>query len=128
AITIPVGLGPRGMPLGLQIVGGAGHDDELLSVAAGGERGFPFAGLPGDREPSGRENDSARDRDPHPLPAGFRSGPNPACVPGTAAAATRPSPGSVGSGSPARCEAPSLYSPQEFGYTEASCRTRYPES
>ncbi|HKA40774.1 MAG TPA: amidase [Burkholderiales bacterium] len=54
AITIPVGLGPRGMPLGLQIVGGAGHDDELLSVAAWCERVFPFAGLPGDREPSGR--------------------------------------------------------------------------
>ena len=54
AITVPVGLGPHGMPLGLQIVGGAGRDDELLSVASWCERVFPFAGLPGDREPLGR--------------------------------------------------------------------------
>jgi Asp-tRNA(Asn)/Glu-tRNA(Gln) amidotransferase A subunit family amidase len=32
AITIPVGLGPQGLPLGLQIVGRYLHDDALLSI------------------------------------------------------------------------------------------------
>jgi Asp-tRNA(Asn)/Glu-tRNA(Gln) amidotransferase A subunit family amidase len=33
AITIPTGRGPRGLPLGLQIVGRRFHDDGLLSMA-----------------------------------------------------------------------------------------------
>ena len=48
AITIPVALGAGGMPLGLQIVGAAGQDDRLLSVAAWCERVVPFAGMPGE--------------------------------------------------------------------------------
>ena len=34
AITIPVGRGPAGLPLGLQIVGASGRDDVTLSIAA----------------------------------------------------------------------------------------------
>lgn len=45
AVSIPVGLGPRGLPLGLQIVGAYGKDDALLGAAAWCERMFPFAGL-----------------------------------------------------------------------------------
>ena len=45
AVSIPVGLGPRGLPLGLQVVGAFEKDDALLSVAAWCERVFPFAGL-----------------------------------------------------------------------------------
>jgi Asp-tRNA(Asn)/Glu-tRNA(Gln) amidotransferase A subunit family amidase len=33
AITIPAGFGPRGLPLGLQIVGPQGKDDQVLSAA-----------------------------------------------------------------------------------------------
>ncbi|MCW5627014.1 MAG: amidase, partial [Burkholderiales bacterium] len=44
-ISIPTGLGPRGMPLGLQIVGRNGEPDALLSVAAWCESKLPFAGL-----------------------------------------------------------------------------------
>ena len=44
AVSIPVGLGPRGLPLGLQIVGAYGRDDALLGAAAWCERLFPFAG------------------------------------------------------------------------------------
>src|SRR5262249_55644337 len=44
AVTIPVGLGPGGMPLGLQVV--AERDEVALSVAACCERRFPFSGLP----------------------------------------------------------------------------------
>jgi len=40
AVTIPVGTGPHGMPLGLQIVGGAGRDGAVLAVAAWCERAF----------------------------------------------------------------------------------------
>jgi Asp-tRNA(Asn)/Glu-tRNA(Gln) amidotransferase A subunit family amidase len=46
AITIPAGLGPRGMPLGLQIVAARDRDDGLLTVAAWCERVFPHPGLP----------------------------------------------------------------------------------
>jgi Asp-tRNA(Asn)/Glu-tRNA(Gln) amidotransferase A subunit family amidase len=46
AITIPVGLGPSGLPLGLQIVGAALADDRLLGVAAWCEAHLPFHGLP----------------------------------------------------------------------------------
>jgi Asp-tRNA(Asn)/Glu-tRNA(Gln) amidotransferase A subunit family amidase len=45
AITIPVGLGPSGMPLGLQIVGAQGEDDRTLSVAAWVESHLPFHAL-----------------------------------------------------------------------------------
>jgi len=42
AITIPTGLGPRGLPLGLQIVGAAGNDDLVLSTALWCEERLPF--------------------------------------------------------------------------------------
>ncbi len=42
AVTIPVGFGPRGLPLGLQIVGAQGKDSELLSTARWCEGLFPF--------------------------------------------------------------------------------------
>lgn len=45
AVSIPVGLGPHGLPLGLQIVGAFGKDDALLGAAAWCEEVFPFAGL-----------------------------------------------------------------------------------
>jgi Asp-tRNA(Asn)/Glu-tRNA(Gln) amidotransferase A subunit family amidase len=45
AITIPTGLGPRGLPLGLQIVGAVDEDNYLLSTAAWCERNSPFKGL-----------------------------------------------------------------------------------
>jgi Asp-tRNA(Asn)/Glu-tRNA(Gln) amidotransferase A subunit family amidase len=44
AITIPVGFGPLGLPLGLQIVGTQGNDDEALSSAQWCERLFSFPG------------------------------------------------------------------------------------
>jgi Asp-tRNA(Asn)/Glu-tRNA(Gln) amidotransferase A subunit family amidase len=46
AITIPVGVGPSGLPLGLQIVGAALADDRLLGIAAWCEAHLPFRGLP----------------------------------------------------------------------------------
>jgi Asp-tRNA(Asn)/Glu-tRNA(Gln) amidotransferase A subunit family amidase len=45
AITIPTGLGPRGLPLGLQIVGAVDEDNYLLSTAAWCERHSPFKGF-----------------------------------------------------------------------------------
>ena len=45
AITIPVGLGPSGLPLGLQIVGAAMADERLLGIAAWCEAHLPFHGL-----------------------------------------------------------------------------------
>jgi len=42
AITIPVGFGPRGLPLGLQIVGPRGKDGQLLSAARWCEGLFSF--------------------------------------------------------------------------------------
>ncbi|MCK9362992.1 MAG: amidase [Syntrophales bacterium] len=42
AVTIPTGLGPRGLPLGLQIVGAAGNDDLVLSTALWCEERLPF--------------------------------------------------------------------------------------
>jgi Asp-tRNA(Asn)/Glu-tRNA(Gln) amidotransferase A subunit family amidase len=42
AITIPAGFGPRGLPLGLQIVGPQGKDDQVLSVAHWCEGLLPF--------------------------------------------------------------------------------------
>jgi Asp-tRNA(Asn)/Glu-tRNA(Gln) amidotransferase A subunit family amidase len=45
AITIPVGLGPRGLPLGLQIVGMQGKDERVLSTAHWCEELFSFPPL-----------------------------------------------------------------------------------
>jgi Asp-tRNA(Asn)/Glu-tRNA(Gln) amidotransferase A subunit family amidase len=42
AVTIPVGFGPRGLPLGLQIVGAQGKDNQVLSTAHWCEGLFPF--------------------------------------------------------------------------------------
>jgi len=44
AVTIPVGSGPQGLPLGLQLVGRKGKDGELLSAARWCEGCFPFPG------------------------------------------------------------------------------------
>ena len=46
AITIPVGLGSAGLPLGLQLVGPNREDDRTLSIAAWCESHLSFAGLP----------------------------------------------------------------------------------
>jgi Asp-tRNA(Asn)/Glu-tRNA(Gln) amidotransferase A subunit family amidase len=46
AITIPTGLGPHGMPLGLQVVGISGRDGDLLAAASWCEQAFPHQGLP----------------------------------------------------------------------------------
>jgi Asp-tRNA(Asn)/Glu-tRNA(Gln) amidotransferase A subunit family amidase len=45
AVTIPVGLGPAGLPLGMQIIGASGTDDATLAVAAWCESQLRFAGL-----------------------------------------------------------------------------------
>ena len=45
AITIPAGLGPQGLPLGLQIVGAYKDDDKLLAVAQWCEEQLPFRQL-----------------------------------------------------------------------------------
>jgi Asp-tRNA(Asn)/Glu-tRNA(Gln) amidotransferase A subunit family amidase len=45
AITIPTGLGSRGMPLGLQIVGNQGESNHLLATAMWCERQLPFRSL-----------------------------------------------------------------------------------
>ena len=45
AITIPTGLGPQGLPLGLQIVGPFREDDKLLGVAQWCEEQLPFRQL-----------------------------------------------------------------------------------
>jgi Asp-tRNA(Asn)/Glu-tRNA(Gln) amidotransferase A subunit family amidase len=45
AVTIPVGSGPAGLPLGLQIAGAQHADDAVLGVAAWCEANFPFPGL-----------------------------------------------------------------------------------
>ena len=45
AITVPTGLGPQGLPLGLQIVGGYRDDDKLLAIANWCEERLPFSGL-----------------------------------------------------------------------------------
>lgn len=47
AITIPTGLGPRGLPLGLQIVARPGESNYLLAVAAWCEEKAGFEGLLG---------------------------------------------------------------------------------
>jgi Asp-tRNA(Asn)/Glu-tRNA(Gln) amidotransferase A subunit family amidase len=45
ALALPVGLGPQGLPLGLQVVGAAGQDDKVLSVASWCERVLPFTAM-----------------------------------------------------------------------------------
>ncbi|HET6756135.1 MAG TPA: amidase [Burkholderiales bacterium] len=45
ALTIPTGLGKRGLPLGLQIVGRFSRDDALLATAAWCEERLPFEEL-----------------------------------------------------------------------------------
>ncbi len=45
AITIPTGLGPQGLPLGLQIIGNPGESNHLLATAAWCERQARFKGL-----------------------------------------------------------------------------------
>ncbi|MSQ60624.1 MAG: amidase [Betaproteobacteria bacterium] len=45
AITIPTGLGPNGLPLGVQIIGNPGESNHLLSTAAWCERRAGFKGL-----------------------------------------------------------------------------------
>ncbi|MDD4998366.1 MAG: amidase family protein, partial [Syntrophales bacterium] len=42
AVTIPVGWGPNGLPLGLQVVGPYGKDGQLLSAAHWCQQAFPF--------------------------------------------------------------------------------------
>jgi Asp-tRNA(Asn)/Glu-tRNA(Gln) amidotransferase A subunit family amidase len=46
AITVPVGAGPGGLPLGLQLVGAERDDAALLAVAAWCEARLGFSGLP----------------------------------------------------------------------------------
>jgi len=43
AVTVPAGLGPRGLPLGLQISGGRGRDAAVLSAARWCEAVFSFS-------------------------------------------------------------------------------------
>ncbi|MEO8674042.1 MAG: amidase [Casimicrobiaceae bacterium] len=45
AISIPIGLDGKGLPLGMQIVAPAGADNRVLDVAAWCESRLPFAGL-----------------------------------------------------------------------------------
>jgi amidase len=45
AITLPIGLGPDGLPLGLQLVGAEGGDAGLLGVAQWCETHLRFPGL-----------------------------------------------------------------------------------
>jgi Asp-tRNA(Asn)/Glu-tRNA(Gln) amidotransferase A subunit family amidase len=45
AITIPVGVGPAGLPLGLQIVGHELRDDHVISIGAWCESHLPRAGV-----------------------------------------------------------------------------------
>ena len=45
AIVIPTGKGPKGMPLGLQLVGAVEEENYLLATAAWCERYSPFKGL-----------------------------------------------------------------------------------
>ena len=46
AATVPCGLGPRGRPLGLQLVGRHGEDARLLAIAASVEAVMPAIGRP----------------------------------------------------------------------------------
>jgi Asp-tRNA(Asn)/Glu-tRNA(Gln) amidotransferase A subunit family amidase len=46
AIVLPTGLGPAGLPLGLQLAGAPGGDRRLLAAAAWVERTLPEVGGP----------------------------------------------------------------------------------
>ncbi|HUQ17196.1 MAG TPA: amidase [Candidatus Saccharimonadales bacterium] len=46
ALSIPTGLGPTGLPLGLQLVGGRGADRRLLAAAAWAEARLPLPPRP----------------------------------------------------------------------------------
>ena len=46
AVVLPTGLGPAGLPLGLQLAGAAGEDRRLLAVAAWAEGALPEVGGP----------------------------------------------------------------------------------
>jgi Asp-tRNA(Asn)/Glu-tRNA(Gln) amidotransferase A subunit family amidase len=43
AITVPVRLGPGGLPLGVQLIARRQHDEALLIAARAVERRFPFS-------------------------------------------------------------------------------------
>lgn len=45
AVVIPIGVGPRDLPLGLQVVGGFGRDEEALAIACWLESLFGFQPL-----------------------------------------------------------------------------------
>jgi Asp-tRNA(Asn)/Glu-tRNA(Gln) amidotransferase A subunit family amidase len=45
AIVIPTGLGPQGMPMGLQIIGNQGESNHLLATSMWCERQLPFRSL-----------------------------------------------------------------------------------
>jgi amidase len=45
ALTLPIGLAPNGLPLGMQLAAPAGEDDRLFAVAAWCESCFGFKGL-----------------------------------------------------------------------------------
>ncbi|MEA2662057.1 MAG: hypothetical protein QOH08_1629, partial [Chloroflexota bacterium] len=49
AVVIPTGLGPHGLPLGLQLVGARGSDRRLLAAAATAESLLPRPPRPNDR-------------------------------------------------------------------------------
>ena len=46
AITIPTGLGPNGLPLGLQLVGAPDDDARMLAAAAWAEAHLTSPGAP----------------------------------------------------------------------------------
>jgi Asp-tRNA(Asn)/Glu-tRNA(Gln) amidotransferase A subunit family amidase len=46
AITIPIKLGPNGLPLGLQLMARRRHDDTLLRAAHAIEQRYPFTASP----------------------------------------------------------------------------------
>jgi Asp-tRNA(Asn)/Glu-tRNA(Gln) amidotransferase A subunit family amidase len=46
AISLPIGLTPQGLPVGLQIVGRRHADEQVLGMALGVERALPAAGIP----------------------------------------------------------------------------------
>ncbi len=61
AVTIPCGFGPRGLPLGVQLVGGYLRDDRLMGVAQWAERVIGLAPMmaPDDGNASGHKEDTA---------------------------------------------------------------------
>lgn len=54
AITIPIELGPSGLPLGLQLIARRGEDDALLVAANTLAQRYPFAGLVEEPHPPNR--------------------------------------------------------------------------